>query len=95
MILDQKAQDLIDTLEIFRRNAIDERIGERELRKLLYESLSQAHDHYITHIISNLRDSRPPDESNFFRRFKIAEIIDVIKGIFEMDIDLDDALLRN
>ena len=25
MILDQKAQDLIDTLEIFRRNATDER----------------------------------------------------------------------
>ena len=70
-------------LEIFQRNAPKGRIGERELRKILYESLSQAHDHYITSIISNLHKSWPPNASNFFRRFDINEIIEVIKIVFD------------
>ena len=67
MILGQKASDLISVLKIFQRNSDDGYIGERELRKVLFEYLSQAPDHYITSILANLRSSRPPNESNFFR----------------------------
>ena len=58
-------------LHIFERNTADGYIGERELRKVLYEYLSNAHDHYITTILANLRSSRPPNEANFFRQYNI------------------------
>ena len=67
LILKRKAPDLTHALRIFQHNATDDWIGERELRKLLYDYLSQAHDYYITTIIASLKYSRPPNASNFFR----------------------------
>jgi len=40
LILQRKANDLCHVLAIFKRNAIDDLIGERELRKILFEYLS-------------------------------------------------------
>ena len=56
-----KAKQLIEVLQIFQRNAIDGLIGERELRKVLYQYLANPHDHYITTIIANLKYSKAPD----------------------------------
>lgn len=56
-------------------------IGERELRKLLFEYLAQPHDHYVTTIIASLRYTKPPDISNFFRRFLLSEVIEVVKKL--------------
>jgi hypothetical protein len=78
MVLRRKANDLTRVFKIFQRNATDDLIGERELRKILYEYLSQAHDYYITTIIANLKFSRPPNAANFFRQFKLQEIISVV-----------------
>ena len=58
-------------------------IGERELRKILFEYLSQPNDHYITSIIANLRYSRPPDQSNFFRRFNLREVIETVQKLLD------------
>ena len=52
---------MVEVLQIFQRNALDGLIGERELRKVLYQYLSNPHDHYITTIIANLRYSKAPD----------------------------------
>ena len=68
-------------LEIFKRNALNDMIGERELRKVLFEYLARPHDHYVTSIIANLRYSMPPDESNFFRRFRLGEVVEVTKKL--------------
>lgn len=49
---------------------------------MLYEYLSQAHDHYITCILASLRSSRPPNDSNFFRQFKINEVVFTVRKLF-------------
>lgn len=81
VILSQKAADLMAVLDIFKRNSADGFIGERELRKILFEYLSNAHDHYITSILASLRSSRPPDNSNFFRQFMIAEVKQAVNDL--------------
>ena len=39
-LLLRKCEDLVNVLEIFKRNALKDMIGERELRKVLYEYLA-------------------------------------------------------
>ena len=83
-------------LEIFKANAPDDMIGERELRKVLFEYLGDPHDHYITTIVSNLKFSLPPSNSSFFRRFLITEVIEMIDEILmndEQDLDIMDSIL--
>ena len=55
---------------------------------MLYQYLANPHDHYITTIIANLRYSKAPDQSNFFLRFRIAEIVEVVKRLFVQSAEL-------
>lgn len=80
-VLREKGQNLINVLKVCQRNAHDDLIGERELRKLLFDYLDRAPDLYISTIIGNLRYSRDPDDSNFFRRFNLTEIISTVQTL--------------
>lgn len=65
-VLGTKIDRLIDVLYIFKSNNGEGLIGERELRRVLFEYLEEATDHHITTIICSLRYTKPPDDSNLF-----------------------------
>ena len=87
-VLGTKMDSLIEVLRIFERNNPEGLIGERELRRVLNEYLEHASDFHITTLICSLRHVKPPDNSNLFQRFKLAEVIEQLKQMKKSGSDL-------
>ena len=80
-MVQQKIDRTKDVLRIVLKNSANGMIGERDLRRILFENLDSCSDYHVDTIVAQLKTTTHIDKDNYFRRFDIKEAIEELDKI--------------